>query len=76
MNRACTLCWRRRKYGSEYCIYHRTAQENLLNAFRDWREALEIEWEDYLVAIVTRQESGDWVRDVAHHILEKEKDES
>jgi len=76
MNRACTLCWRRRKDGSEYCIYHLAAQENLLNAFRDWQEALEIEWEDYLVSIVTRQESGEWVRDVAHHILEKEKDES
>ena len=76
MNRACTLCWRRHEDGSEYCKYHRAAQENLLKAIRDWREALEIEWEDYLVAIVTRQESGEWVRDVAHHILEKEKDES
>ena len=76
MNRGCSLCWRRRKDGSEYCKYHLSAKENLLKAFRAWQEALEIEWEDYLVAIVTRQESGEWVRDVAHHILEKEKDES
>ena len=76
MNRACTLCWRRHEDGSEYCKYHRAAQENLLKAIRDWREALEIEWGDFLGAVVARQESGEWVRDVAHHLLEKENNGS
>jgi len=76
MNRGCTLCWRRREDGSEYCTYHLLAQKNLLKAFQDWREALEIEWRDFLVSVVARQESGEWVRDVAIHLLEKEKDGS
>lgn len=76
MNKGCSLCWRRREDGSEYCTYHLTAQKNLLKAFRDWQEALEIEWRDFLVAVVARQESGEWVRDIAHQLLEKEKDGS
>ena len=76
MNKGCSLCWRRREDGSEYCTYHLAAQKNLLKAFRDWQEALEIEWRDFLVAVVARQESGEWVREVAHHLLEKEKDGS
>ena len=76
MNRGCTLCWRRREDSSEYCAYHLTAQQNLLKAFRDWREAVEVEWVNFLVAVLARKESGEWVRDVVRHLLEKEKDES
>ena len=74
MNRGCPLCWRRRDDDSEYCTYHSSAQNSLLGAFRDWQEALEIEWRDFLVAVVARQESGEWVQDVARHLLEKEND--
>ncbi len=73
MNRGCSLCWRQRDGGSEYCTYHLAAQENLLKAFSDWREALEVEWSDFLVAVAARQESGEWVRDVAIHLLEIKK---
>ena len=73
MNRGCSLCWRRRDDGSEYCTYHLAAQENLLKAFSDWREAIEVEWRDFLVAVVARPESGEWARDVAIHLLEIEK---
>ena len=72
MNRGCPLCWRRRDDDSGYCTYHLAAQENLLRAFQDWQEAHEIDWRDFLVAVVARQESGEWVRDVAHHLLENE----
>lgn len=74
MNRGCSLCWRQREDDSEYCRYHTVAQRNLHEAFRYWRKALEIEWAHYLVAVATRQESGGWVREVAHHLLEKGKD--
>ena len=73
MNRGCSLCWRRREGSSEYCVYHQAAHENLLKAYKEWRKALEIEWEDYLVAISARPESGAWVQDVARNLLEKEK---
>lgn len=73
MNKGCTLCWRPREDGSEYCTYHLVAQKNLLNAFRDWQGALEIEWGTFLTQVVARQESGEWVQDVAHHLLEKGK---
>ena len=73
MNRGCSLCWRRHEDGSEYCTYHLAAQENLLKAFSDWREAIEVEWRDFLVAVVDRPESGEWARDVAIHLLEIEK---
>ena len=76
MNRGCSLCWRRREDGSEYCTYHLAAQENLLKVFQSWKEALEIESRDFLVAVAARQESGKWVRDVAHHLLEKGEDGS
>ena len=74
MNRGCSLCWRPREDGSEYCTYHLTAQKNLLKAFGDWQEALEVEWRDFLTQVLARKESGEWVRDVAHHLLEKGKD--
>lgn len=76
MKNSCTLCWRRREDGSEYCTYHLAAKRNLLEAFLDWQEALEIEWRDYLVAVTARKESGEWVRDIALHMLEKEGDEN
>lgn len=76
MNKGCSLCWRRREDGSEYCTYHLAAQKNLIKAFRDWQEALEVEWMDFLASVVARQESGEWVRDVAHHFLERGEDRS
>lgn len=76
MNKGCSLCWRRREDGSEYCTYHLAAQKNLIKAFRDWQEALEVKWMDFLASVVARQESGEWVRDVAHHFLERGEDRS
>ena len=76
MNKGCSLCWRRREDGSEYCTYHLAAQKNLIKAFRDWQEALEVEWIDFLASVVARPESGEWVRDVANHFLERGEDGS
>ena len=73
MSRCCPLCWRLNEEGSEYCRYHSDARQSLHKAFSLWRDALEIGWEDYLVAVSARQESGKWVCEVAHHLLEKGK---
>ena len=47
---------------------------NLHKAFGDWQNALDIEWKAFLVSVSAKKESGEWVRDVALHMLEKEGD--
>ncbi len=63
----CEIC--ERETEAEYCSYHQAASQNLQTAFDVWRNALEIEWKEYLVSLLATEELGVWVRDVITHLM-------
>lgn len=69
MEDRCKLCWRRREEDSEYCLYHQKAYSNLKEAYRNWKKALNVEWNEFLKEISEKQESGKWSREVAVNLL-------
>lgn len=58
----------------EYCDAHLIAKTNLEERYKDWVKAYgKLSWSDYLIKIVDDQDIpvGDWVREVADHLLKK-----
>ena len=69
----CKLCRREVKDGSDLCIYHAAARDNLYKGYDRWLQAYgELSWKAYLERILNLQEAGAWVREVAKLELEKE----
>jgi hypothetical protein len=50
------------------CEYHLSALANIKQAFKDWSEALEIEWEEYLHRLEQVEGVGKWVIEVIEHL--------
>lgn len=71
MQDRCTLCGRRRKGGSKYCLYHQRAYENLKEAFERWRQALDISWMEFLKEVAGNPETGEWAREMAEKLREE-----
>jgi hypothetical protein len=53
--------------GSQYCRYHEISYERLLSTYRKWKIALDVTWSEYLKEVIDRKETGEWVKQVAHH---------
>lgn len=66
----CALC-RREKSSTEYCPYHSSALENLKISYKRWKDALGINWVDFLREVSEKPETGVWAREVALHESEK-----
>jgi len=65
----CRLCHRRIQPDSEYCEYHSAARDNLKEAYKNWRKALNMEWDEFLLEISGLRETGSWVLEVAVDLL-------
>jgi len=66
---SCRICGRRAK--SEFCRRHEEAYKSILEGYREWREAMNVSWREYLEEIVKNPYSGRWVKDVASYLLAK-----
>jgi len=66
---SCRICGRRAK--SEFCRRHEEAYKSIIEAYREWREAMNISWREYLEEIAKNPYSGRWVKDVASYLLAK-----
>jgi hypothetical protein len=63
----CAICNRLQVEGSQYCRYHEQSYTKLLSTYRQWKNALDLTWSQYLHEIINHKETGEWARQVAAH---------
>lgn len=69
----CELCQRETTAEETLCQYHRLARDNLVSNFKRWQEAYDaLSWKEYCERLLTLQETGVWVKEVAAHMLKQE----
>lgn len=73
MPEKCPICGERKSENSPYCENHQLAYENLKKQYQYWREALQIDWQEYLQRIVENKNTGQWAKEVAKDLIEKQK---
>lgn len=52
-----------------YCELHAKAYENVVRNYDAWRRALDISWKEYLREIMKNPLTGEWVKEVAEHLI-------
>ena len=71
----CKLC-ERIADDEELCIYHKLAyKEEVKKKYLLWKEALEINWKDYLSEIEKNSLTGYWAKEVIDFIIKSEVSE-
>ncbi|WEU40899.1 MAG: hypothetical protein OdinLCB4_003015 [Candidatus Odinarchaeum yellowstonii] len=62
----CPIC---EDVGEELCENHKSAYTSIIEAFKKWQTALQIDWRDYLKKIIENEYTGRWAREVAEYLL-------
>ena len=66
----CPVCWRERIDKMEYCQYHQAALNNIKSTFDDWKKAMgKLSLNEYLKLLSETPGAGEWVQNVAEHML-------
>jgi len=65
----CPICSRGTQ--ESYCDFHRMAHDNLTKAYVEWRDAMNITWEEYLKIVADNPNTGQWAIEVARDLLGK-----
>ena len=68
----CPLCNRPITENEALCTYHQKAYLNLREKYDQWKTALGIGWTEYLREVADNPNTGEWVREVAQYLLQKE----
>jgi hypothetical protein len=68
----CKVCSRETGPQSDFCEPHEKAYRNILQKFEVWKEALNIEWKEYLKEIAKNPLTGAWAKEVAESLLSNE----
>jgi hypothetical protein len=68
----CEICSREAGENG-YCEFHTRAHENLIGKYDCWEKALETSWKEYLREIAKNPLTGEWVREVAEHLIKLER---
>ncbi len=68
----CILCGKETKK-EEYCKLHMNAYNNVLAKYENWKRALGISWKEYLSQVVENPLTGEWAREVAKNLKQKEE---
>lgn len=55
------------------CPRHAKAEEKLKEHFEIWHERAGLGWREYLEALVRNEATGEWIREVARHMLSSQK---
>lgn len=67
----CSVC--DNTFGEEnFCEIHKAAYKNVMEAFKSWQRAMDVEWKDYLKRIIDNDYTGKRAREVAEFLLSKE----
>jgi hypothetical protein len=70
----CKIC-SREAIKHDFCAIHLRAYENVVEKYQDWREALNISWNQYLLDIQKNSLTGAWAKEVAKYLIEEEKED-
>ncbi len=65
----CIICGVNTNEGSNYCENHLSAYINLKEAYNEWKKAMDITWQEYLKKVIENENTGEWVRELAIHLL-------
>jgi hypothetical protein len=69
----CAICYREAVGKESYCKFHSKAYENLVRKYDSWKRALELSWKEYLSEVVKNSSTGEWVKEVAQHLINNEE---
>jgi hypothetical protein len=64
----CAIC-HRESGESDYCQFHLEADKNITAKYEQWKAALNISWKEYLSEIAKNPLAGEWVKEVAQHLM-------
>ena len=67
----CPICGRKADE-QDYYKLHARVRTIIIRKYDRWRKAKEISWKEYLSEIAKNPLSGEWPREVAQHLIEKE----
>jgi hypothetical protein len=56
----------------DFCLLHLKAYENILEKYDFWTKALQISWKEYLSEIQKNSLTGEWAKEVANYLINKE----
>ncbi len=65
----CLICGANTNERSDYCENHLSAYINLKEAYNEWKKAMDITWQEYLKRVIENENTGEWVRELAIHLL-------
>ncbi len=58
----------------DFCPLHLKAYKNIVEKYAIWRKALNIPWEEYLREIEKHSLTGEWAKEVAKCLMNKEEE--
>jgi len=65
----CKLC-ERESLEKEFCLFHKLAYDEIIKGYELWKEALDINWRDYLSEVEKNSLTGNWAKEVIELIIE------
>jgi hypothetical protein len=68
----CKAC-DRKAVESGFCIVHSKAYENIVEKYDMWGKALKISWKEYLSEIEQNPLTGEWAKEVASYLINREE---
>lgn len=63
----CKLC-ERESLKKEFCVFHNLAYDEIIKSYELWKEALGINWREYLSEIEKNSLTGNWAKEVIESI--------
>jgi hypothetical protein len=63
----CVICGR--QTDERYCPLHDRAHMNLVQGYEVWKQALGVNWLEYLKRVAANQNTGKWVVEVCQDLL-------
>lgn len=70
----CPICNLNKYEESDYCENHQSAYLNLKREYNNWKNALNITFQDYLKKIIENENTGEWAREVATYLLNEKSE--
>lgn len=68
----CPICGRPVLDEGSFCEYHRVALEKLKDGFNEWKKALDLDWEQYLMHVYEVKGLGVWIQEMIDYIKSQE----
>jgi hypothetical protein len=68
----CKVCNKETSERDEYCELHAKAYGNITKKYDDWKKALNVAWNDYLIEILKNPSTGTSAKEVAQQLISKE----